>query len=284
MVERHYNPDVYFLPWEGDDYEAGIDGKRLLVLGESHHHDCKKEKELPCFDPATCDAWHRNKTREMGGRWVKSPSSPAVSYRVPDVLGMLRETFWSRVAFYNYVQELLSSVTQRPSARQCQDPVAQRAFQNVLDQLQPDRILVFGKLTWDYRPKSLEHLAGKPVRNPDWRFPNYWQRKNPNIRLPTGMRGAREATHSPIRCDTRRGPLKPSYGRRIYKNGLAFPAKRRRIQLRKTFPERLDYTACLSWKSLESFIRRPLPASVARILHSMPTRDARPWGTTKRCT
>ena len=75
---------------------------------------------------------------------------------------MDKSEFWERVAFYNYVQTFSSAARVRPSPEAWGDHVAVEAFQEVLDVLEPDRILVLGKDLWRSLPSDDGLLVCRP--------------------------------------------------------------------------------------------------------------------------
>jgi hypothetical protein len=59
-------PAARFQPYAGERYKDGIQGRRVLILGESHRHDCEKKGD-PCNALALPQriARHRTLTREV---------------------------------------------------------------------------------------------------------------------------------------------------------------------------------------------------------------------------
>jgi hypothetical protein len=77
---------VEFEPWRGTDYETGINGRRILILGESHYHSC--EEEEGCNDETAKEAHHRNLTFNVIDQWKNKPHRSPLSYRVPELFQM----------------------------------------------------------------------------------------------------------------------------------------------------------------------------------------------------
>ena len=153
--------DIVFEPWIGKHYAAGIDGKRLLILGESHYHSCEQDKG--CQDVVTQEGHHRELTRSVVSYWKDNPHSSPVSSRTPALFDMAKAEFWERVAFYNYLQSFAGEKARmRPKAEQWDQLASQRAFQEVLARLRPGRIVVLGKSTWAGLPSSPDVLAAIP--------------------------------------------------------------------------------------------------------------------------
>lgn len=137
----------YFLPWRGQFYEDGYrDGKRLLILGESHY----------IADPADITPAF---TQNVVAEFLASNGHP---YR-RDLFGRLHRMLtgtedpteaaarqaWARVAYANYIPVSVgTSARARKAAAHWS--LATDVFPALLDELQPDRILVFGKATWNH--------------------------------------------------------------------------------------------------------------------------------------
>ena len=157
--------DVVFRPWKGAQYDQGIGGAKTLILGESHYHSC--DDDPACAQVSNRHHRHQTATCDVVQYWKTHPHRSPVSYRVPAVFDMPKEEFWNRVAFYNFLQSFAGTgARMRPKREQWQSVQSHRAFQSVLDELLPDRILVLGKETWAHLPSSPETLLRAPVPEP----------------------------------------------------------------------------------------------------------------------
>ncbi len=153
---------VAFEPWVGVNYKLGIAGKKVLVLGESHYHDCEKDEN--CKNKANRNARHRNLTTGVVDSWKDKPHRSPVSHRVPQLFAIEKAEFWSRVAFYNYLQTFAGARPRHsPADVNWNDSDSAEAFQSVLDCLQPDRVLVLGKNTWTNLPIDPNILSSSPI-------------------------------------------------------------------------------------------------------------------------
>ena len=63
---------------------------------------------------------------------------------------MNRRAFWHAVSFYNYLQEPMEGPRMRPRNQLWEE--APQPFQEVLDRLKPDHILVLGQRLWEHLP------------------------------------------------------------------------------------------------------------------------------------
>ncbi|MBE6195126.1 MAG: hypothetical protein E7140_05295 [Rikenellaceae bacterium] len=172
---------VKFLPWVGEYYKSGdgFQGKKILILGESHYckeddnrtHECKlywKENGGKCsYNCMNKDCY------SMTERLIKGEYLPFREDRNAYILDkegkrQKKETkhlqtllcfernvlnkytsreesikFWHSIAFYNYMQHAQSG-TQRPLENSDKENY-EAAFNEVLNYLKPNYIIVWGK-------------------------------------------------------------------------------------------------------------------------------------------
>ena len=127
----------------------GIRGHRVLIIGESHH---SKEQEA-----------RPELTREEVEKWKTSKYRSRVPWGLPKLFSMDKPEFWNSVVYYNYLQ---TGFAVDGPAESGSDPVSSEAFQKVLDQIQPSRILVLGKDTWRKLPGAPGTIFQSPVNEP----------------------------------------------------------------------------------------------------------------------
>lgn len=141
------------LPWVGQNYAQGhySHGKRVLVLGESHY--CSSPEEfvpeitinviMDLLDPDSEHEAYKNTYT----KFVKAYSG---------IFGKLEEKdkvrIWHSLAFYNYVQFPITGPRTAPTEQEFRD--SKGAFWNVLEDLQPDLIIVWGQRLYKHLPKS----------------------------------------------------------------------------------------------------------------------------------
>jgi hypothetical protein len=165
-IQARSDSQIAFQPWRDQDrYESGFKGHRILVLGESHYHSC--EDDPACreeTDETVRTAYHSQMTYKVVDWWKDKPHRSPLSYRVPKLFGEdQKEVFWPKVAFYNYVQEFVGPAARvRPSEELWAERRNAQAFQEVLDTLRPDRILVLGKKLWTNLESKSPPLARRP--------------------------------------------------------------------------------------------------------------------------
>ena len=152
----------YFEPWVGSNY--GTNDDRFLVLGESH------------YGPASMPA---NSTRVLTQEYADGAWSHRFWTNIMQVVNgqphwkMDRAEFWSRVAFYNYVQQPVAETAGvAPTSEMFM--ASKEAFFLVLDSLRPKTILVLSKRLWENLPS--EGKPGQEIRCGDvsretWVYP-----------------------------------------------------------------------------------------------------------------
>lgn len=134
---------VTFKPWIGENYESGgIFGKKILVLGESHH----------CGGDSESDAEYANGYSDFTIdvvkqllQGVKASWTPTFRKFERSLVGHetnLKESFeiWNSVAFYNYIQRALTDSRKAPEY----NDKDKTAFFEVLDKYRPDLIIAWG--------------------------------------------------------------------------------------------------------------------------------------------
>jgi len=137
-------PSVRFFPWVGMNYEEGwSNGNRLLILGESHYED------------ADVTGW-------LTDDLISGVTTGNITHRFFTIVAQLitgdscveldKHKFWSKVAFYNFVQVPLSGARVRPTWDEWLTGV--QPFKDVVKLLQPEKIIVLGKQLWEVMPND----------------------------------------------------------------------------------------------------------------------------------
>ena len=137
---------VRYHPWIGSDYTgAGLGGRRILILGESHYIG-DPEWDTPDFsevvvrkfgivEPRRFFTVVRRTVQPEGG---ESPEE--------------RSSFWNSVAFYNYVQSSAGKgPRERPTPEMWRDAAV--PFFEVLSALKPHGMVVLGRELWWNLPR-----------------------------------------------------------------------------------------------------------------------------------
>lgn len=188
--------NVRFLPWVGRYYSKGIAGKRIIVLGESHYCASVKDaipeltiniiKDL--FDPNSEHEGYKNTYTKFERALTGKPLSFAE-----------KEEIWNSVLFYNYVQVPLSGARIAPTSEEFAS--SETAFFEILEEYQPDYLLVWGQRlyknlprhgyqlpdlqisaeegfeTWAYALSNCHTVQVLPIIHPSAAFvPEYWHK------------------------------------------------------------------------------------------------------------
>lgn len=143
---------IKFRPWVGPDYEKGVNGKKVMVLGHCHY----------CDDNSDDEGFTENIMRGYI-QWVKQgcPLERDDKGKIKDLWTRTYRAFakaflgyesdedevskvWDRVLFYNYVQVSVPFACSKPTTEDYHE--AEMGFRSVLAQYEPDIILVWGNV------------------------------------------------------------------------------------------------------------------------------------------
>lgn len=143
-----FTEQVYFRPWIGADYGKGSRWNvSLLLLGEAHY-DSTEDEVTPRFTQQCIEAHASGKLQDA--YWTNVMNTVLGESGSPSADE--RQAFWDSVAFYNYVQQMVGSgPTNRVAEQMWRD--AEAPFLEVVRELEPECILVFGKKLWNELPE-----------------------------------------------------------------------------------------------------------------------------------
>lgn len=159
---------VHFLPWIGEKYDKGIyydkngevqygggNGKKILVLGESHY--CAKEEDgtpdlTRCvigdyISPENEEQW-KEQWEPYKNTYTKFERGMAGKSLAA---GVEKQDFWKHVVFYNYLQKPLTGPRTFPDEKDFK--MSENAFFTVLDIIAPDYIIVWGIRLYNNLPQ-----------------------------------------------------------------------------------------------------------------------------------
>ena len=159
---------VFFKPWVGDNFSnGGLWSKKILILGESHY---QWDEEIPLTDKNLTIQCVRE---QIDGGYTKAFWTNIV-ITLLNTRPSLEDKYhcWHSVAFYNYIQ---SSVGFGPRVSPSDEMwgKSQEAFFEVLNELQPNCIIVLGYRLWDNLPCDGEQgpvIDGAPKED-TWLYP-----------------------------------------------------------------------------------------------------------------
>jgi hypothetical protein len=148
---------VRFAPWVGAHYEHGIHGLRILVVCESHYG--AKEHERPTVTPEVLKALalgqkHPQATAKLRKHAHFTKIMASILNARKHFSSADRSDFWHSIAYYNFIQEFLPSIREKPSDAAWEN--GKRTFTEVLEVLAPELIVCFSKRNG----KRITALAG----------------------------------------------------------------------------------------------------------------------------
>ena len=136
---------VFFKPWVGRNYEnGGIFNKKLLVLGESHYcggcnqGGLKYGKECEGFTKDTVI----NYLNGVKGEWTRTYRKFERSLVNEYTTNERSKEIWNSLAFFNFLQ--VDMVIPRKGGIPEEYEEGRVAFLEVLNELQPDLVIVWG--------------------------------------------------------------------------------------------------------------------------------------------
>ena len=166
--------NVKFRPWVGRQYDnnGGIFGKRVLILGASHY--CGDFGSGACGRCSSdkgplnrCWYFTEDVINEMlyrydtGEPWMQTFLCFERAVMGKELIQEERDAFWQSVSFYNFLQNALSG-PRCPIQTNCY-ALSGKAFQEVLETLSPDRIIVWGKELYEMLPDLNGYHCTYPV-------------------------------------------------------------------------------------------------------------------------
>jgi len=173
--------NVFFKPWVGENYfENGFNGKKILVLGDSHYCEHYDDCEV-CGDisrQAECKA--DNLTQGVVESFIEYKQGYGyrpwmISYKkFTDVLlgekvpNNVAIDFWNSIVFYNYVQKAQKGPGISPTQEDYEN--SHNAFVEILEEYQPDLVMVWGWRLWEKIVKFGTKSDFNIVENRDLRF------------------------------------------------------------------------------------------------------------------
>jgi hypothetical protein len=146
VKHRYAFGDVRTPPWIGRFYAKGLDGNRILIVGDSHYskHGPIVGKRLRSL---TRDSIHESQIdQDYPARFYTSISASLLG-RLPDPGE--RAALWQSIAFYNYIQ---TSVFTGPGKPLTYEMLAQsfRLFLKVVEVLQPSVVMLYSYRIWNF--------------------------------------------------------------------------------------------------------------------------------------
>lgn len=146
--------DIFFIPYVGMYYaNGGLFDRRVMILGESHYCDggccdcgnCRLYKQCGKFTQDVLrDFLDERKERQ---NWMRTFVKFERSLVGKMTDWALRRKIWDSVMFYNYLQVAMGGP--RKAGTSAQYKQAANAFFDVIDEHEPECIIVWGKRLWN---------------------------------------------------------------------------------------------------------------------------------------
>lgn len=156
-----------FEPWVGKHYwREGLDGVRVLILGESHHDGGGKNAEV---DSKYTIAVVRKLAIDGRYAFFTKVQQLVLGIGPGHISDADRSGFWGRVAFCNYVQSIVGDgPRKRPTMAMWEE--ARVPLTETLSELTPHFLLVLGRELGRHLPQSLTPppLQRCHVPHPSW--------------------------------------------------------------------------------------------------------------------
>lgn len=149
-----------FEPWVGEQYGRSdlLGGKRILVVGESHH-----SREHPA-DSIVPDMTHgvmkHYASTQARGEWMRTLDNIAWALSGKGRADLAQSThrgefdIWQSVAFYNYIPVVLTDSARNGRPTNEHYKIAVAPFEKVLADLKPDVLLICGYGLFPYLVKN----------------------------------------------------------------------------------------------------------------------------------
>lgn len=146
----------FFQPWVGALYSSGgIFGKKIMVLGDSHYcgEACKEcglshVRECGGFTTNVVNAYLDQAVEREGwmSTYLKFERSLVNHVTTPEESVRI----WNSIIFYNYLQVAMPGPRQAGTPEQFKE--ASEPFFSVMNQYQPDILIVWGIRLWNALP------------------------------------------------------------------------------------------------------------------------------------
>ncbi|HYQ24392.1 uracil-DNA glycosylase family protein [Stenotrophomonas sp.] len=153
--------EIAFVPYVGKRYLGGFEGRRVLLLGESHYRSEGIDNDPLITRPFTRRTFDdmQTCTREGGGKFFNELDRLLTNQTDPSL--PLAADAWQQVAFCNLSQRFAGTASgHRPSSDDFREG-SDVLLKYILPILRPDVILVLGRTAW--RRFNHGKLADHPV-------------------------------------------------------------------------------------------------------------------------
>lgn len=143
-----------WFPWVGSNYTQSK--QKVLVVGESHYYS-----DLSAFPEHTDPKYTRMIVECIGVADDRKNKKSATMFRnfyfSMRQESQTKESFWNDVAFYNFIQQPMNSIQQRPNYEMVLK--AWQSFENLIALLKPDKVVFIGVKACDGYNDCVSKLA-----------------------------------------------------------------------------------------------------------------------------
>lgn len=179
--------EPYFEPWSGEHYRSGVEGVRLLLVGDSHY--------AADAEDGNSELTRNVVRRVVGGEYMRFFANTQLV--ISGSTNGTEVALWDSIAFYNYVQEL-AGATHEAIPTTSMYRKAASPFERVLHRLKPDGVLVLCKRTWLKIGTDFPHGTNStPMGGDDdirhWAYPSGLAMVSTWINHPSGSHGFKPA-------------------------------------------------------------------------------------------
>ncbi len=142
-------PEFNYLPWTGSKYTDGINGKRILIVGESFYKD-RTYSDMSLYHPSSEEAINKY----LGG--MKQKTLDNLTSILTGLIGEeltqdVKESLWDHVMMYNFIQDYLREGPQDKSRFPIDSIRAgKQLLLKVLETYNPDLVVICSQQIWKY--------------------------------------------------------------------------------------------------------------------------------------
>lgn len=178
---------VSFLPWVGKQFHEGLNGHKVLVLGESHYcpirnvcgdctvENCMKqgneEEDFYCMTNYVLDGYVNSYNGDKYQQTFLCFERALLGRQTSEED---RKQLWSHLAFYNYFQKAFYKEDGKRTKPEPRDfDCANEAFKEVLDTLKPDKVIVWGSRLYNCLPNwggKDSDIVVENIKAPVWTY------------------------------------------------------------------------------------------------------------------
>jgi len=173
---------VYFKPWVGKDYQTGgIFNKRILAVGEGHvcggkcQNECGIKYSSECEELTTTIVVN-DYLNGCGGKWTSTYRKFERSLVNKETTLEDSKIIWQSIAFFNFLQVAITESRRAGTNEDYKE--SQTAFLEVIDELLPELIIIWGVGRLFYNLPEERWVEGSPLVIDDYHIKNgYYQLK-----------------------------------------------------------------------------------------------------------